>query len=107
LAVLIAPGNARTMIYDPFAGRIVTLIVLGHLCAFCFRRIRGNRMNRKSEKRHLKNTEKFKQKLNSAANLALRKEIFRLARIRDILGLILIFSVVAIIALSVLLFRLW
>jgi type IV secretory pathway component VirB8 len=62
-------------------------------------------MNKKTEKRHLKNTVKFTEKLNSAANLELRKEIFRLARIRDILGLILIFSVIAIIVLSILLFR--
>jgi hypothetical protein len=42
---------------------------------------------------------------NSEATLTLRREIFRLARIRDILGLILIFSGIAIIALSVLLFH--
>jgi type IV secretory pathway component VirB8 len=68
---------------------------------------RGNRMNRKTERRRLKNAVKFSEKLNSAANLTLRKEIFRLARVRDILGLIFIFSLITITALSILLFLHW
>jgi hypothetical protein len=50
-------------------------------------------------------TDIMNKKANSDATLTLRREIFRLARIRDILGLILIFFGIAIIALSVLLFR--
>lgn len=41
MAVLIAPGNARMMIYGHFSGRMVTLIVSEPLCAFCFGGIRG------------------------------------------------------------------
>jgi type IV secretory pathway component VirB8 len=70
-------------------------------------RIGKNIMNRKSEKRNLKNTVKLNNKLNSAANLVLRKEIFRLARIRDVLGIILVFSGIAITALIILLYRHW
>ena len=64
-------------------------------------------MNRKSEKRNLKNTAKLNNKLNSAANLVLRKEIFSLARIRDVLGIMLIFSGIGIVLLIILLRRHW
>jgi hypothetical protein len=47
------------------------------------------------------------KKANSDATLTLRREIFRLARIRDILGIAFIVSVFVIIALLVLLFRHW
>jgi hypothetical protein len=51
--------------------------------------------------------EKYMEKINGMATLSLRREIFRLARVRDILGIILVFSSVAIIVLSILLFRHW
>jgi hypothetical protein len=47
------------------------------------------------------------KKANSGAALMLRREIFRLARCRDILGTALIFSASAIIILSILLYLHW
>jgi hypothetical protein len=47
------------------------------------------------------------KKANSDATLTLRREIFRLARIRDILGIAFIVSVLAIIVLLILLYRHW
>jgi hypothetical protein len=70
-------------------------------------KVKESGMNRKTEKRRLKSAVKFSERLNSAANLTLRKEIFRLARNRDILGISLIISALAIITLSILLYRHW
>jgi hypothetical protein len=61
--------------------------------------------NRAEKKRRRFIREKYTEKINDMATLALRREIFRLARIRDVLGLILIFSGVAIIVLSALIFH--
>jgi hypothetical protein len=47
------------------------------------------------------------KKANGEAALMLRREIFRLARRRDVLGVALIFSALAVIILSVLLYRHW
>jgi hypothetical protein len=47
------------------------------------------------------------KKANSEAALTLRREIFRLARVRDILGIAFIISVLVIIVLLFLLFRHW
>jgi hypothetical protein len=63
-------------------------------------------MNSK-EKQNLRFMRKFQDKLNSKANLSLRREIFRLARNRDILGIALVVSALAIITLSILLYRNW
>jgi hypothetical protein len=49
--------------------------------------------------------EKYTEKINGAANLALRREIFRLARNRDILGIALIIVALVIIVLSIFLYR--
>jgi hypothetical protein len=69
---------------------------------------KGNKMSGKTEKRRRRfMREKYTEKINGSATLALRREIFCLARVRDILGLNLIFSVIAIMALSILLFRHW
>jgi type IV secretory pathway component VirB8 len=57
--------------------------------------------------RQAKRERKFIEKINSTANLTLRKEIFRLARNRDILGVILVVSIILIITLLVLLFKHW
>ena len=63
-------------------------------------------MNSK-EKQNLRFMRKFQDKLNSKANTALRREIFRLARNRDILGIALIVSALVIITLSILLYQHW
>ena len=63
-------------------------------------------MNSK-EKQNLRFMRKFQDKLNSKANTALRREIFRLARNRDILGIALIVSALDIITLSILLYQHW
>jgi hypothetical protein len=63
--------------------------------------------NRTEKKRRRFMREKYTEKINSMAAFTLRREIFRLARIRDIIGIALIFSVIAIIILSILLFRHW
>jgi hypothetical protein len=47
----------------------------------------------------------WKKRINGAANLDLRKEIFRLARNRDILGLLLIAAALVIVVLLVLLLK--
>jgi hypothetical protein len=47
------------------------------------------------------------KKANSDVTLTLRREIFRLARIRDILGIAFIVSVLVIIVLAILLIRNW
>jgi ABC-type long-subunit fatty acid transport system fused permease/ATPase subunit len=63
--------------------------------------------NRNEKKRRRFMREKYMEKINGSATLALRREIFRLARIRDILGIAFIISVLVIIALLVLLYRHW
>jgi hypothetical protein len=47
------------------------------------------------------------KKANGEATLTLRREIFRLARIRDILGIAFTVSVLVIMALLFLLYRHW
>jgi hypothetical protein len=64
----------------------------------------GNRLEKK-RRRFMR--EECGKKINSMATLTLRREIFRLARIRDILGITIIVSVVVITILSILLFRHW
>jgi hypothetical protein len=65
-------------------------------------------MNRKAEKKRRRfMREKYAEKINSTATLTLRREIFRLARIRDIFGIALIGSALVIIILSILLYRHW
>jgi hypothetical protein len=49
----------------------------------------------------------YKKTINGMANVDLRKEIFRLARNRDILGLLLIAAALVIIALLALLLKRW
>jgi hypothetical protein len=49
--------------------------------------------------------EKYKEKIIGAANLALRREIFRIARNRDILGIALIITALVIITLLIFLYR--
>jgi hypothetical protein len=49
----------------------------------------------------------WKKQINSMANTDLRKEIYRLARNRDILGLLLIAAAVVIVVLSVMLLKRW
>jgi hypothetical protein len=71
-----------------------------------------NEMSGKTERRRLRITGKLyadmmNKKANGEATLRLRREIFRLARGRDILGIALILSAVAIIILSFLLYRHW
>ncbi|MDR2097679.1 MAG: hypothetical protein LBP37_04085 [Spirochaetaceae bacterium] len=63
--------------------------------------------NRIEKKRRRFMREKYAEKINGAAALSLRREIFRLARIRDILGIALIISVIVIAVLAILLFRHW
>jgi hypothetical protein len=63
--------------------------------------------NKTEKKRRRFIREKYGEKINGMAALTLRREIFRLARVRDILGIAMIVSVVVITALSVLLFRHW
>jgi hypothetical protein len=65
-------------------------------------------MNNKLEKKRRRfMREKYAEKINSAANNTLRREIFRLARNRDILGIAFIVSALAVIALSIILYRHW
>ncbi|GMO44172.1 MAG: hypothetical protein Pg6C_06060 [Treponemataceae bacterium] len=45
----------------------------------------------------------FREKINGAATLALRREIFRLARNRDILGVVAIAEAIVIIILGIML----
>jgi cell division protein FtsL len=52
-------------------------------------------------------TDIINKKANSEATLTLRREIFRLARIRDILGIAFIVSVLVIIVLLLLLYQHW
>jgi hypothetical protein len=64
----------------------------------------------KKAKRHVMSklyTDIMNKKANSDATLTLRREIFRLARIRDILGIAFIVSVLVILVLSFLLYRRW
>lgn len=63
--------------------------------------------NKVEKKRRRFMREKFNEKINSDANRALHSEIFRLARNRDILGVLLIAALIAIITLSILLYRHW
>jgi hypothetical protein len=63
--------------------------------------------NKTQKKRRRFMREKYDEKINGMATLALRREIFRLARMRDVLGIALIISVIAITVLSILLFRHW
>jgi hypothetical protein len=63
--------------------------------------------NKTEKKRRRFMREKYGEKINGMAALTLRREIFRLARMRDILGIALIVSVVVITVLSILLFRRW
>jgi hypothetical protein len=63
--------------------------------------------NKTEKKRRRFMREKYGEKINSMATITLRREIFRLARIRDILGIALFVSVVVITVLSILLFRHW
>jgi hypothetical protein len=63
--------------------------------------------NRAEKKRRRIIREKYGEKINGMATLALRREIFRLARVRDVFGIALIVSAIAIIVLSFLLFRHW
>jgi type IV secretory pathway component VirB8 len=66
----------------------------------------GIKVGEKTEKKRRRfMREKYTEKINSTANLALRREIFRLARNRDILGIVLIIAALAIIALSIFLYR--
>jgi hypothetical protein len=65
-------------------------------------------MSTKTEKKRRRfMREKYGEKINGMATLALLREIFRLARMRDILGIALIVSIVVITILSILLFRHW
>jgi hypothetical protein len=63
--------------------------------------------NRTDKKRRRFMREKYGEKINGMATLTLRHEIFRLARVRDILGIALVVSAVAITMLSILLYRHW
>jgi hypothetical protein len=65
-------------------------------------------MSGKTEKKRSRfMREKYSEKINGIATLSLRREIFRLARNRDILGVSLIVASVLIAALSILLIRHW
>lgn len=48
----------------------------------------------RSIKKYIKTRTAFQRRINSAADAALRREIFRLARIRDILGIIVIIETI-------------
>jgi hypothetical protein len=63
--------------------------------------------NRTDKKTRRFMREKYGEKINGMATLTLRREIFRLARMRDIFGIAMIVSVVVITVLSILLFRHW
>jgi hypothetical protein len=66
------------------------------------------KVSNKTDKKHRRfMREKYGEKINGMATFTLRREIFRLARMRDILGIALIVSVVVITVLSILLFRHW
>jgi F0F1-type ATP synthase membrane subunit c/vacuolar-type H+-ATPase subunit K len=59
-------------------------------------------MNAKQEKKRRKLTrEKYKEAINSVASSALRREIWRLARTRDLIGILAIIEGIAIIALVI------
>jgi hypothetical protein len=65
-------------------------------------------MRNKTEKKRRRFFRKnFAEKINGDASRALKLEIFRLAKIRDTLGVILIVSIIVIITLSILLFKHW
>jgi len=63
--------------------------------------------SRQEKKRRRFFRESFNEKINSDSNKALKLEIFRLARFRDILFIFVLVESAAIITLSILLFRHW
>ena len=63
--------------------------------------------NRVEKKRRRFFRENFNEKINNDAGRLLKHEIFRLARNRDILGVLLVIAAAAIITLSILLYRHW
>jgi hypothetical protein len=61
-------------------------------------------MNSKQEKKRRKQTrEKYREAINGVAASALRREIWRLARVRDLIGILAIVEGIAIAALAILL----
>jgi hypothetical protein len=77
------------------------LIATALLCAGFSGVIRMSDRTAKKSRRYLRDT--YKDKVNGAATLALRREIFRLARNRDILGAVVIAETIALIIMGVIL----